>query len=481
MQNKSIKVNAVLSVIKQLLSIFFPVITVYYATRTLGKESYGMVNFTKSIVSYFTLFAGLGISTYALREGARVRNSKEKFNSFANEVFTINIYSTIVAFLGLCIFTFIANTFASTNDTMLYYIFSVSFILTTLGADWINSVYEDYAYITVRYIIFYAISLFLMFFLVKEQSDYQQYALLMVLASAGGNILNVFYIRKYAKLRIVTLSSCKEHIKPIIILFASTIASVIYINSDITLLGIIDGNESVAVYNVSSQVYTAVKHIVNAAVLVTIPRLSFYQGSGNHEKFTELVNKVNDYAFFLTIPLIVGLIEFSEQIMLFLGGNGYAEGSTSLKILSFSLLFAVVSYVLSRCILIPQKKDKVFLLATVLSALINIMLNIVLIPFLSFNGAALTTLISEMIVFYILLRKCKNSVVFNFKIIISSFIASIPIIVICELLKHTELNTIVTMIISVLFSAIAYFIISLLMHNQVAIDVFKVIRKKILK
>ena len=57
----------------------------------LGVENIGIYNFSTSVVSYFTLLAGLGINTYAIREGARYRNNKEDISEFCSEVFSINL------------------------------------------------------------------------------------------------------------------------------------------------------------------------------------------------------------------------------------------------------------------------------------------------------------------------------------------------------------------------------------------------------
>ena len=72
-KSKSIKINAALSVIKQLCSVVFPLITIPYISRVLQVEAYGKVNFGNSVVSYFVLLAGLGVSTYAIREYAMIK------------------------------------------------------------------------------------------------------------------------------------------------------------------------------------------------------------------------------------------------------------------------------------------------------------------------------------------------------------------------------------------------------------------------
>lgn len=69
MKTKSLKINTVLNVIKQLCSVLFPLITIPYVTRILQATNYGKVNFGSSIVSYFTLIAAFGITNYSIREG----------------------------------------------------------------------------------------------------------------------------------------------------------------------------------------------------------------------------------------------------------------------------------------------------------------------------------------------------------------------------------------------------------------------------
>ena len=78
MTKKSIKVNAILNIIKQMCQVVFPLITIPYVTRVLQTENYGKYNYGNSIVTYFWLLAELGVATYAVREGARIREEKNK-------------------------------------------------------------------------------------------------------------------------------------------------------------------------------------------------------------------------------------------------------------------------------------------------------------------------------------------------------------------------------------------------------------------
>ena len=390
---KSIKVNAALNVMKQLCKVVFPLITMPYVTRVLQTSGYGKYNFGSSIVSYFILLAGLGINDYAIREGARVRSDKKKFQTFTDEVFTINVLSTIVSYAILFVLLLFSKKLL--DYRLLIIVQSIPIILNTVGCDWINSVYEDFLYITIRYIAMQILSIVLLFALVRTADDYVMYALVTTIASAGGNILNVFYVRRYVHLRVTKKLNLKQHIKPIMMLFFNTIASTIYVNSDTTMLGYLQNENAVGIYGLATKIYLVIKQLLNAIVMVALPRLSAYLGSGDEEKYRALTNKIFSTVCTLVVPAVFGMFMLSEQIVVIIGGAEYTSGVIALKILSFALFFSVLSVFYCCAILLPFKQEKICLMASSISALLNVVLNFVLIPIISYNGAAVTTLISE--------------------------------------------------------------------------------------
>jgi len=145
-KNKSIKVNMILNAIKGLMSIFFPLISFPYVSKVLGVDNIGRYNFANSIISYFILLAGLGINTYAIREGARLREKENEFKQFANEMFSINILSTIISYVLFALLLIIVPKFQCYKTLLI--ILSLQIIFKTIGIEWIYSIYEDYAYIT---------------------------------------------------------------------------------------------------------------------------------------------------------------------------------------------------------------------------------------------------------------------------------------------------------------------------------------------
>ena len=100
---KSLSLNAAMSAFKTLMNIIFPLITFPYASNVLQVENLGKVNFASSVCGYFLLFAGLGISSYAVREGSRYVNDREKLSAFASEMFSINMISTALTYAALAV------------------------------------------------------------------------------------------------------------------------------------------------------------------------------------------------------------------------------------------------------------------------------------------------------------------------------------------------------------------------------------------
>ena len=152
-KKKNIAFSAVLNVIRKAFMIAFPLVTYAYATRVLGTEGIGIYEFAQSIVSYFALIAALGISQYAVRDGAEYlkETRKEEMSRFSSEVFSINLVMTLVSY-GLLAILVCSNTLLYTNRAAIF-IYSISILFTTLGVDWINSLFEDYLFLTVRYIV----------------------------------------------------------------------------------------------------------------------------------------------------------------------------------------------------------------------------------------------------------------------------------------------------------------------------------------
>lgn len=473
-REKSVKFNALLNSAKTIISIGIHLITIPYASRILGKAQYGKVSFANSIIQYLALFAMLGISTYAQREGPRFRDDHQKFEEFASELFTVNVIATVLSYILMAFLLVFAMKLR--NYRVLILVQSVIIVLTTIGADWINQIYEDYFYMTMRYIIVEIIALFSLFIFVRTPADYVRYAFIMVMSAAGGNLFNVFYIRRYAKLHFVPLSHCRPHLKPVFKLFFVNLATVLYISSDITILGYFRDNGTVGVYTLASKIYSTIKNVINAIILVALPRLSFYLGHQMEHEYNGLLKKIYDYLMTLLLPVIAGLFILSQPIMLIVGGAQYSDGYIPLALLSLSLLFASISCYFATSVILLYKQDNVYLAATLISSIVNVALNFVLIPFTGYIGAALTTLLAELLMcgmtaYYSLkldnIRSHKAYLFADHSVLISSIIGSVGILIAGFAIKEVITNPFINVAVTFVCSVIIYVLVLLIFKNPI--------------
>ena len=476
----SVRKNATLNIIKQICTIVFPLITFPYATRVLHTENYGMFTFASSVISYFTLIAALGVNNYAVREGARVRDNKTELGNFVKRVFTINVGSTLLAYLLLALLMVFWRKLDPYRDLLL--ILSTAIVFTTIGTDWVNVIFEDYAYITKRYIICQCVAIIVLFILVHDQEDVAWYAFVSVLGSVLANITNIFYIRKKygIKLGFSLSGETFKHLFPILVLFANAVAVTVYIHSDTTILGILKDDYAVGIYGVASRIYIMVKQVANAAIYVVIPRVASLISQGKEEEIKELYRDTLGNVLLVLIPALVGLSCLSEQIVLLIAGQDYIEAAQPLIILSFSLIFASSACLYINGILIPFRMEKVVLFLTIISACINISLNFILIPVFSFNAAALTTLIAEVFM-------CVAGIIMTKKIclipikreLLWGIVSGGIVFFVCMIVKIITNNYLAIITLSLTFSAFLYSILMCTIKNNFIYELFVKIKRKI--
>lgn len=477
-QIHSLTANAILNGITQICKIVFPLITFSYSAHILGAENIGILQFSASIVGYFSLLASLGINTYAVREGTAYRDNRQQFNNYSSQIFSINIISTVISYALLSILVIKVDRL---NNYSIYIIIqSLTILFTTLGADWINTIYEDYLYLTLRYIIVESVSVVLMLVLVRQRNDLIIYAIIRVIAASGGNILNFFYLKKYANLKFTFHIDYKKHIRPILILFAYEITVTIFVNSDITILGLYKDDREVGIYSTASNIYNIVKRLVYSFVTVALPRFSYLVSNNKDKEIKQLYERITNIMLIIALPACVGVFCSSRNLIAVLAGDEFITGYSALCILSPAIIVVAFSNIFCLCALIPHKEDTTVFLSSLIAALTNIVLNFILIPYWGGNAAAFTTLLSETLVFILYLIKSKkyNSVNFEKNNVISTVLGCVGIVLSCMLINHLRFNILISLILEVLLSIFVYTFLLILLQNKYILEIIDSVNKK---
>lgn len=480
--HKSLGLNAVLNGLQSMLNLIFPIITFPYVSRILSVNGMGIYNFSNTYINYFLLIAGLGINTYAVREGSKLRDDFQEISKFSSQIFSINIISTLLAYilLLLSLLFFEKLRFYAVCIS----IFSLQIIFTTLGANWLYVIYEDYAYITLRNIFFKIISIVLLFIFVRKPNDYVIYAAITVFASVGSNILNFFHARSFVTLRLTNHLNLKYHLKPILIIFASVIGVTLYASCNNTILGLIKGDYAVGIYSVSLKIYTISQSLLSAILTVTIPRLSMLYGKKLFGDYSRLLSKLINLLIVLSLPAAVGLAMLSKNVVLIIAGEKYIPSANSLSIISWAIIFSLYSWIFSDCVLLPAKRENKLLINTIITAIFNILINLILIPFWSYDAAAVSTVLSELLVMLLngycsrdILKKAENSKMI-IKNLVESLIGCIVVIVVCYISNLITVSLVKALCIAIPLSVLLYTLVLILLKNLSILELIRSILEK---
>lgn len=458
--SKSLKKNYLLNLTNTISTMLFPLITFPYAARIIMADGIGLVNFFSSIISYISLFTCLGIPMYAIRETARVRDNQKELSKTTTEILLLHASLTILGYIAVFI---IACTVPKVMvDIPLFLILSTSIFFTAIGCEWFYQGVEDFKYITIRAITIKTLCVILLFVLVKTKDDLMYYAIYTVVGSVGNNIFNFIRLRKYVKLKYLNFRELNpsRHLKPALHIFILNLVISIYVNLDTVMLGFLKDSAAVGYYTGATKLTKMLLGIVSSLGTVMVPRLSNLIQNGQMDDFKRLSQKAVDFVFALSLPLFLGLIVTASTLISLFCGPSYEPAISTLQIISPILLFIALSNVLGIQILYPQGKENIVIKCTIFGAITNFTLNLLLIPLLANDGAAIATCVAEFTVTFIMLIIGRRYLPVEYKIkrYMNYIIGALLMIPVIFLFRQVEsIPEILSFFISILISIVVYF------------------------
>ncbi|WP_022931459.1 flippase [Treponema bryantii] len=476
-KEKSVKINAMYSFMRAALKLIFPLITFPYASRILSPEGIGQVNFSNSIVSYFNLFALLGIETYAERETARIKDDKIALSKFVKEMLIINLISMLFAYSMFFITILFVPKFQAYRTILL--ICSTKILFNVIGINWFFYGIEEFKYTTIRSFFVQCAAIAFLFISVHSKEDVWLYAIYGVILSTGYDICNIIYARHFIDLRVKVKLEIKKHIKYIFTFFGMTLVTSIYEMLDTTMIGILSNDEQTGYYAAGIKINNIVLGLLSAVTAVILPRLSYYKGNGESEKFEKLKDSIIEIIILLSIPLTFGFIALSRPIILLVCGELYEPAIPIMQIISPVIFFISISNLAGAKLLPAMNKEKVSLASYIAGAVVNVTSNLIFIPRFNAMGAALGTILAEstvMLVQVIFLRKdfFRKTIIINFlHSLIASSIMFITIIFVLKIIHGTILQCITGFI----SGSLIYLLVLLLFRNKTILKYLQLFSK----
>ncbi len=460
MENSSIKKNVLFNIIYTISNVLFPFLMFSFASKIINVDDMGKISFYTTLAGYFIMLASLGISTYGIRATAEKRDDKKELNKVAQELFLINMISSVIVVFLLLLSIPLVNKFKS--DIYILLINCVYILMAPLGMNWLFSGLEKYSYIMKRNLVLKSLSLLLVILFVHTSNDYMIYLLILIFSYVSSFICNFIYAKKYISLKKEAKYNFSRHLKPVLMLFVSILAINVYTHLDTVMLGFFSGDEEVGYYTIAVYIKTALLTIVNSISAALLPRISYFYSNNSKMKMKEIISVTSSLIFTISIFLTLFFIITAKNCIFIIGGEKYYNSIICMQIIMPVLLFSGLSNITGNQILIPSGKDSSFMKAVVSGAIFDFVLNLVLIPKYGCIGAAMATVCAEFIQMSIQLYYTRDyfNVLFDYKnmikIIFSITISSLLLIAFAKFLEAQMIINILKVLIYGVFSGFVY-------------------------
>lgn len=479
---KNLKLNYILNTAYQVLVLIVPLITTPYISRTLGANSIGIYSYTYSIISYFMLFAVMGTSTYAQRTIAYYQDDKRQRSIKFFDILSFRVITTLV-----CVFIYgiyLALPICKYREIaiiQLIYLISVA-----ADVSWLFQGMEDFKRIVFRNTVAKIFNIFLVFVLVKTSSDVGIYTTILVGMTLVANISIWPYIPKYVERVSVKELKPFADMREIISLFAPTIAIQVYAVLDKTMIGYfaVDAVEN-GYYEQTEKVVRMALAIVTSLGTVMIPRIAQLFHDDAWDKIKYYLTKSYQFVWFLGIPIMCGLIGVADIFVPVFYGPGYEKIQVLLPIYSCLVVAVALSNVTGCQYLIPTKKQNVYTMAVGVSAVLNLLLNSILIPRFLSVGAAIASVSAEMMGALIMLvyvqRNKMIDIIGIFKLSYKNWIAGIVMLIVTKQVGSLMNPSVITLCFSIIVGIFTYMIMLLIQRDKFFLENAKTVVCKVIK
>lgn len=458
----SVKKNFIYNTIYNLLALVIPFITTPYISRILGPDGVGAYSYTFSIAYYFVLFTMLGMTKYGNRTIAEVRENQEKLNQTFAEIYAMQlmtgVFSTLV--YVLCI-VFVFKNYQTLFIIQLIYVLSATFDIS-----WFFFGIEEFKTTVVRNIVIRILNVVCLLAFVKTENDVAVYCLIMAISNFFSQIsLWPILLKKYIRLQKPHVAAIVGHFKTNIILFIPTIAVSVYKIMDKVMIGQLINTIEVGYYENAEKIINIPMMLVTTMGTVMLPRMSYVIATGNKKEEHRYLDITMSFMLWIACAMSCGIIAIADIFVPLFLGEDFKASTMIVYSLAPTMVFISWGNTISSQILIPRKKDIAYIIIVGLGAIINLSLNLLLIPKIHANGAALATLITELVVMlgysvagrkYLEIEKC-------FLRLIIYGVTGVTMVLVLRVLSVSFGSSVIDILIKIIIGAVYYCVVSYLM------------------
>jgi O-antigen/teichoic acid export membrane protein len=370
-----------------ILSFFF----FMQAARYLGAGDFGILSFALALAAIFGAFSDLGLRQIATREVARDKSLAAKY--LAN-VAGIKIILVVIVSAGLVILVNILNYPQKTRYVV--YLIGLSIVFNAFIQMFyaIFQANEKMEFESVGNILRNSLLLVSALLVITTHSSVLALALLypavdlLILVYAAG-----IYLWKFGKLRIeVDISFLKPTLKHALPFGLTTIFGMIYHWIGTVMLSTMKGDVVVGWYSAAYRIVFVLLLMPVAFDMAVFPVMSRLYVS-SHDSLKLMCEKGFKYMTFISIPIGIGGTLLADRIILLVFGSEYSNSVIALKILIWSAVLIFMGVPFST-VLNSTNRQLVLAKVVGVSVILNVFLNLVLIPKYGLFGASISSVVS---------------------------------------------------------------------------------------
>ncbi len=392
----SLTKNALLYGGTLVLGYLFSFFTVFYVARFLKADALGRVSFANSIIGFFTIAAQLGIPIYGMRLAARERNERTRLSQSVSELFSISLALNIAAVAILAAIVLLIPRLYELK--IIFLILALGMVADNLGMEWLYKGLDKYAFLFKRCIIVRLTALTLLILSVRSDADVYYYALVIASVLIVGCIINFLFLSKIVKLRLSPNFNLASHLRPVLVFFLMSCAIMIYTNIDMVMLGFMRGDTETGLYFIATRAKLALTAVGVLIWNISMPRASLLWKQKNILGLEQLARKTLGFVSIAQLCSTIFFFIFAEKTIELTAGKDFLQAVPAFRILLMTLLPIGINNIVGGQVLIACGEEKKLLKAEIFGVIINVILNALLISPYGGNGAAVSTVASEIAV-----------------------------------------------------------------------------------
>ncbi len=466
---KSVAANSIYNFLLKFFRLIMPVIVSSYVIRTLDEQLYAEFLSASTWLDLALMFGVFGVTSYGIREAARVRDDQERSRRLFSSLFSINLVTNgvvLLAYTAVVLFSMESMTRA------IYLTLGLKVFANIFLVEWLNEAMENYRFITVKTILVRLIYTVLIFLFIHRPDDVVKYCVVIVATDFLNNIISFVYINRRLPISFRNLE-IGRHLLPLISMLIISNVNMLYTQLDKMLLDRTVSSLALADYRIPQDITNMIANLLSSVVMVAVPRLAYYRGNGQQEEYRKLLHQGYRSFMLVVFPACMGFACLArEVIVLYTDSSAYYGAIPVLVLFAFRTIEMSVYTVCANQIFYVYNQERVLVRLLLACGLLNLLMNLLLIGTGTFTPvtAILTTILAEILLLVLMFWFTQKKLEIDFHFFtrenLRYFLLSLIFIPITAAVRALDLGEILSAVIIIPACVAVYFGALLLLRDE---------------